>query len=225
MAVVNELAKNDNERNRARLHDLVLWRHSLSGGRLPLKEMLDTVKVAADEQGEMCYSLAIRQGRQDRRQPGIQRRRHSGRAQQARARRRTKSAIPTRTRCTRTGRHSSQGGCLRPRKLRGPPALADPGHVALSPERTVTAATTHHHHDDLHLTLGSCMRLLRAPSDGYYDEYPGYPGPQAPVGMRFAPDPTPAPLSPGHAPPAGGPYGSPYAARPGPGYDYGPWRR
>ncbi|KAJ9160650.1 HET-domain-containing protein [Coniochaeta hoffmannii] len=65
LETIDKLAKSDDERSRARLRDQVLRWHSHRDGRLPLKEMLESVKVASDDQGEMSYSLAVRREYKD----------------------------------------------------------------------------------------------------------------------------------------------------------------
>lgn len=222
---IDKLTKSDDERSRARLREYVLRWHSHRDGRLPLKEMLDSVKVASDDQGEMRYSLAVRRDYKD----GIP----------------VFNVVVMLEELNRLEDEDDEGGSnetdpgytegsgFGPRWVPQAPRAATPGAAEPSPFQP--QPHRQHRYDPPPPRPAFATRQPpyapnpRSPAWGPYTPpygpgggNGGYPGPGVPPGMRFAPDPRAGPFSPGYPSPPG-PYGNPFAASPGPAYGYGPW--
>jgi hypothetical protein len=234
---IERLTKSDDGRSRARLRENVLRWHSHRDGRLPLKEMLDTIKVASDEQGEVQYYVRVRREYKD----GIP----------------VFNMVVVVEEMNRLGNENvdgyeegsndtdpgyAEGAGFAPRFVPPPPRNATPGPAETSPFEP----QPHRRHQRYSQTPPPPpSRPVYATRHPPYSPQPrraawgpysppygppaagpsGYHGPGVSPGVRFAPDPTASPFSPGYAPPPPGGYGNPFVAAPSPGYGYGPWSR
>lgn len=247
---IDKIAKSSDERSLARLRDQVLRWHSHKDGRLPLKEMLDTAKVASDDQGEMRYSLAVRRDYKD----GIPVFNVSVILEELNRLEDDEDYYDDDgggggeeggSNDTDPGYTPGPGFVPRWVPQAPPPRAATPGAAAGPPPPFEGQAHRQHRHAaprpppqqrPAYVTRpppfapnprspgwGLPPAMPYAPSGGGAGVYPG---PGVFPGVAFGPDPAAGPFSPGYAPPPS-PYGNPFVGSPGPGpgYGYGPWSR
>jgi hypothetical protein len=201
------IQKSNEDKGLGKLRDVVLGWHTKKNGQLPLQDMIEKTKVAADDQGDRQYHLAVRRDFKD----GIPVFNVNVFIQDI-IRLEDQSDNTSDIGSNDSDPGYTPGPGFGPRYVPQPPRArtpaAEPSPFEPQPRRPQPPQRP---------AFGARAPPYVPPQgQGWYNQVYGPP-------MGFAPDPMAGPLSPGYAPPPGNPFGGPYAGSPGygPGYGYG----